>query len=120
MESKPIEIVLSAAEMLEVVNHTLRDKTKDLEEVERKIRELKREDAEQDFLYTFVDSQYINPENKSNAEEIAPLEQERELLVYIITCTENKLAEIQGGGAPAASSKQAPPQQQQGGAGMWK
>ena len=113
MESKPIEVVLSPAEKLEVVKHTLRDKKKDLEECERKIRELKREDAERAFLYTFVDQQYVNPENINNEAEIAPLEQEREVLIYVISCVEAKLAELEGGGAPAPQAASQDPQTQQ-------
>ena len=46
VDSKPIQVVLSPGEITELLKRTIGEQTKRLEEVERKLRELKREDAE--------------------------------------------------------------------------
>ena len=119
MESKPVEIALAHGEKLELLKRTLAEKTKRLEEVERKLRELKREDAEMAYLCTFIGPEYINPQGTSNAEQVAPLDQEREQIVYVCTLIENKLTELMQGGEQGAGAQPAAQPRQGGQRGMW-
>ncbi|MFH1708117.1 MAG: hypothetical protein ABIF71_09385 [Planctomycetota bacterium] len=107
MELKSVEVDLDDGEKVELLKRTVNDRTKELLEVERRIRELKREDAERDYLAAFIGVEYINPEGQNHAAEIEPLMQKRELLAYIVTMSEKKLNEVLHGmpaGAAAAAA----------------
>lgn len=93
MELKPIDITLSDNEKTELLKYTIRDKTGELEDIERKMRELKRVDAETEYLSSLIGVEYVNPENKDNSVELKDFEEKRRILGYIITCSENRLAE---------------------------
>lgn len=127
MELKSMDVVLSNAEKYELVKRTLQEKEEELTEVERKMRALMTEDAELTYLSEFIGSEYINPEGINHSADVAPLQQQREYLGYVITKLEEKKAELEqnisgNAGAqaqPAGQASSPPPVPGSGNRNMW-
>ena len=114
MELRAIDVGLTEAEKYELVKRILKAKEEELRKVERQMREFVTEDAELEYLSSFIGAEYINPEGKNNTHEIAPLQQQREYLAYVITKLEEKQMELeqmvtQGGGAAQGAQQQTSP-----------
>jgi len=95
MELKPIDVSLTEAEKYELVKRVLKEKIEELQNVERRMKELMREDAETAYLESFIGAEYINPEGKTNQAELEPLQAQREYLAYVITRLEERKAELE-------------------------
>ena len=99
MEIKPINIELSLAEQSELVKRTMKAKKSRLDKIESRLRELKRNDIEMNYLADFIGAEYINPEGKNHQAEVEQIELERQQLGYIITMLENRIMELENSGS---------------------
>jgi hypothetical protein len=115
MERKPVDVSLTEAEKYELVKRALKEKEEELSNVERDMRDLMTEDAELEYLSSFIGAEYINPEGKNNVEEITPLQQKREYLAYVVAKLEEKKNELEQGVARGAGSP--PPSGQEAASG---